>query len=91
MYHIDCVTFGTRRIKKQKKKCKTKKAFRLEGHGGLEAFQTSAHLGGCVGKIYLACDIRAFRYRRTIIGRFMVSLPRIPVDPLCLFHMRSGW
>jgi hypothetical protein len=36
-------------------------AFRLESYGGLEGVHTSICLGGCINRIYLACDVRAFR------------------------------
>jgi hypothetical protein len=46
-----------RNAKESQKIYLRKRAFRLEGYGGFEGFQTTIHLAGCVGEIYSACDI----------------------------------
>jgi hypothetical protein len=49
-----------KRRKKIQKICKNKGASRLEGGDSLEGFQTSIHLKGHVGRIYLARDVQLF-------------------------------
>jgi len=37
-----------------------KRAFKMEGRSDLEGFHIVVLLRGCVGKIYLACDVQTF-------------------------------
>jgi hypothetical protein len=46
-----------RDAKEKQKICERKRTSRLEGDYGLEGSQTTVHLGGRVGRIYLARDV----------------------------------
>jgi len=52
---------------KAKKIYKRKRASRLEGHDGLEGFQTDIRLRSCMGRIHSARDVCVFHM--TVIVR----------------------